>query len=95
MAYKRNSHLRETRIVNGYTALYNPSVTPDYSRTFEFTITQKYVKRPDLLAYDLYGDAHFWWLFPIYNPNALLDPINDFTLETSLLVPTRDFVAGI
>jgi hypothetical protein len=95
MAYKRTSHLRATNIVNGYTDIYVPPLVPKFNQTDKFTITQKYVNRPDLLAYDLYGDAHFWWLFVLYNKNSLVDPINDFTLGKIILVPRRDVVAGI
>jgi hypothetical protein len=95
MAYKRTSHLRATPITNGYTELYVPPLTPDFTRVEEFVISQKYVNRPDLLSYELYGDARFWWLFPIYNKNSIVDPIGDFTLGKRIVVPRRDFVAGI
>lgn len=93
--YKRTSHLRQTPIRNGYTELYVPPIVPDFSQAKEFTITQKYVQRPDLLAHELYGESDFWWVFPLYNKNLIVDPINDFTLNKTILVPTRDFVAGI
>lgn len=95
MAYKRTSHLRQTPINRGYTDLYVPPIQPDFNYTEEFEITQKYVKRPDLLAYELYGESDFWWVFPLYNKNLIVDPINDFTLGKIILVPTREFVAGI
>lgn len=95
MAYKKTSHLRRTAINNGYTEVYEPPLVPDFTRVDEFEITQQYVKRPDLLAYELYGDAKFWWLFTLYNKNQIVDPINDFTLGKIIVVPRRDFVAGI
>lgn len=94
-SYKRTSHLRKTPIVNGYAEIYVPPVVPDFTRSNEFLITQKYVRRPDLLAYDLYGESDFWWVFPLYNKNTIVNPINDFTLNKKILVPTRDFIAGI
>jgi len=93
--YKKTSHLRSTPVNNGYTDLYVPAVTPDFNKTDEFTITQKYVKRPDLLAYDLYGESKLWWLFVIYNKNDIVDPINDFTLDKTILVPKRNFISGM
>lgn len=95
MGYKRNSHLRATTITNGYTDLYTPPLVPDFSLSVKFLITQKYVNRPDLLSYDLYGDAGFWWVFTLYNKNLITDPINDFTLNKTILVPRREYVAGI
>jgi len=94
-SYKRTSHLRQTSIRNGYAALYEPPLVPDFTQTEEFTITQQYVNRPDMLAYELYGESDFWWVFPLYNKNLIVDPINDFTLNKVILVPTRSFVAGI
>lgn len=95
MAYKRTSHLRSTPIVNGYTDLFVPSVEPDFNNADEFEITQQYHQRPDLLAYDLYGESRFWWLFVVYNKNQIVNPINDFTRGLTIWVPRRDFVAGI
>lgn len=95
MAFKRTSHLRSTRTVGGYTDIYEPPLVPDFAKTTRFTITQKYVRRPDILAYELYGDSKFWWIFPLYNRNSIVDPINDFTLNKVLLVPDRDVVAGL
>lgn len=94
-SYKRTSHLRSTPIVNGYAEIYNPPIIPNFEQTEEFVITQKYDRRPDLLAYELYGEAKFWWLFVLYNKNAIVDPINDFTTGKRILVPLRSFVAGI
>jgi len=94
MAYKRTSHLSATPITNGYTEVYVPPITPDFTKTNEFTLTQKYDRRPDLLAYEMYGDAKFWWVFVLYNKNQLRDPINDFRTGLTLLIPTRNFIAG-
>lgn len=95
MAYKRTSHLRATTVTNGYTDIYVPPLVPDFSKTTVFEITQKYVNRPDILAYELYGDAKFWWIFPLYNKNSIVNPINDFTLGLRINIPSRDLVAGL
>ena len=50
-------------------------------------ITQTYHMRPDLLAYDLYGDATLWWVFYQRNPNALQAPPLDFTVGTTIYIP--------
>ena len=84
MVYKRNSHLRATPVANGYADIYIPPLVPDFSRTDSFVIIQKYVRRPDLLAYDLYGDAKFWWLFPIYNKNSIENPGGRTTFISSV-----------
>ena len=48
--------------------------------------------RPDLLAYDLYGDSRLWWVFAQRNPNTLKDPLYDFTTGTNIFIPTMDYL---
>lgn len=48
----------------------------------------KYRHRPDLLAFDLYGDVKFWWIFTVRNPNQIKDPIYDLTEGIQIYVPT-------
>lgn len=52
-----------------------------------WTITLTYDNRPDLLAYDLYQDSRLWWVFASRNPNALVDPLFDFAVGTSIYLP--------
>ena len=51
------------------------SAEPD---DFLYAIESQYTYRPDLLAYDLYGDAKLWWVFIQRNLDVLQDPILDF-----------------
>lgn len=55
------------------------------------TITPVYEYRPDLLAYDLYGNSKLWWVFSARNPN-LLGPDPYFNMKTGLgiYIPTQD-----
>jgi hypothetical protein len=53
------------------------------------TINKTYAYRPDLLAYDLYGDADLWWVFTARNPNVLRDPIFDFLPGVQIYVPPQ------
>lgn len=93
--YKSNSNLRSTPITNNFLDLYVPPLTVDFKKATEFTLTQGYDKRPDLLAHELYGDAKYWWVFVLYNRNTLLDPINDFVTGLTIHVPNKNFIAGI
>jgi len=54
---------------------------------FLYTIQAQYTYRPDLLAFDLYGDASLWWVFIQRNLDVLRDPIFDFTAGTKIYVP--------
>ena len=52
------------------------SAEPD---DFLYTIESQYMYRPDLLAFDLYGEAALWWVFTQRNMDVLEDPIFDIT----------------
>lgn len=54
-----------------------------------FTINGIYQLRPDLLAFDLYGDAALWWVFRARNPNVLDDPIFDFQAGVTIMIPKK------
>jgi hypothetical protein len=52
-----------------------------------YTIGAMYHHRPDLLAYDLYGDSNLWWVFVQRNMDVLQDPIFDFVPGTQIYIP--------
>jgi hypothetical protein len=52
-----------------------------------YTIEPQYAYRPDLLAFDLYGEAALWWVFIQRNLDVLQDPILDFTAGTQIYIP--------
>ena len=54
-----------------------------------YVIDNIYQYRPDLLAYDLYGDANLWWVFRVRNPNVIDDPIFDFRAGTTIMIPKK------
>ena len=60
------------------------SAEPD---DFLYTIESQYMYRPDLLAYDLYGEAGLWWVFMQRNMDVLEDPIFDFVPGKKIYIP--------
>lgn len=54
-----------------------------------YQIERAYQYRPDLLAYDLYGDASLWWVFQARNPNIITDPLGDFIAGVSIRIPKK------
>jgi len=62
---------------------YDPSDTP-------YRIDNIYEHRPDLLAFDLYGDTALWWVFSVRNPNVLQDPVYDFLPGATIFIPNKD-----
>ena len=58
-------------------------------------INETYNLRPDLLAYDLYGDANLWWVFAQRNPNQLQDPVGDFVTGTTIYLPQESTLKSV
>ena len=52
-----------------------------------FTLTKSYEHRPDLLAYDLYGDVGLWWVFSVRNSSKIKDPVFDMLAGTAIYIP--------
>ena len=60
---------------------------PKMPDDLQWTITQTYQYRPDLLSYDLYQTATLWWVFYQRNPNTLQAPPLDFKSGTIIFLP--------
>lgn len=54
-----------------------------------YKIEYIYNYRPDLLAFDLYKDSGLWWVFAARNPDIIQDPIFDFTINTTIYIPSK------
>ena len=61
---------------------------PTLASDVYWEITPGYDLRPDMLAFDLYGDSKLWWVFASRNPNRLKDPFFDFVTGTGIYLPT-------
>lgn len=57
-----------------------------------YQIDAIYKNRPDLLAFDLYGDVGLWWVFAIRNPNILQDPLFDFLPGAIIFIPKKETI---
>ena len=89
--YNSGSVYRSTTIIdNKYLDIYNSEIdfTKDYG-LYDYTIENKYNLRPDLLAFNLYGDSELWWVFAKFNQDQLSDPIIDFVSGLEIQVPER------
>lgn len=66
-------------------------VSRDFPRNVDdvyYTIPIVYEYRPDMAAYDLYGDSRLWWVFASRNPNALgPDPYFNFKAGLQIYIP--------
>jgi hypothetical protein len=60
---------------------------PSEADDINFEVTPQYEYRPDLLAYDLYGDSRLWWVFSVRNVNVIKDPIYDLYAGQNIYLP--------
>jgi len=63
---------------------------PKNTNDVDYKIDSIYNFRPDLLAYDLYGNAALWWVFASRNPNVLVDPLGDFYTGQIIKIPKKE-----
>jgi alpha-L-fucosidase len=85
--YTNTSPWFNTPLQDNYLGLFSirpVSAEPD---DFAYTIESQYEYRPDLLAFDLYGETQLWWVFMQRNLDVLQDPIFDFTAGTKIFIP--------
>jgi len=87
--YKNTSPWFNTSQNNLYLELLNIRPIPAEPDDFLYSIENQYKYRPDLLAYDLYGDSKLWWVFVQRNMNTMKDPIFDFVPGLSIYLPKK------
>lgn len=87
--YSNTSPYAQTSQLNGYLDVMSWRPVPAEKDDIFFTITGSYYHRPDLLAYDLYGNAALWWVFAARNPSVLKDPVFDFVPGVKIYLPKQ------
>lgn len=85
--YNISSAYATTSQNNLYLELLNIRPVPAEDDDLLYAIEGQYKNRPDLLAYDIYGDAKLWWVFVQRNMEVLKDPIYDFEIGTKIYIP--------
>jgi len=94
--YTSSSPYFDTPVINNqYLGVMVNRVIPKLVDDLSMTINETYNLRPDLLAFDLYGDASLWWVFAQRNPNALQDPLGDFTTGTTIYLPQQSTLKSV
>jgi hypothetical protein len=87
-SYTSTSPWHKTKTVKGqYLDVLTIRPVPAESDDVLYTIEVQYTHRPDLLAYDLYGDKNLWWVFAQRNMNVIKDPIYDIEAGTQIYLP--------
>ena len=85
--YNKSSPYYTTEITNGYLDVMASRDIPGQRDDILFTVTKNYEYRPDLLAYELYGDVNLWWVFAVRNKNIIKDPLFDFESGLKIYLP--------
>lgn len=84
-----------TSVRDFYLDLWNAREVPPSSNDELLVIQPKHDKRPDLLAYDIYGTPRLWWVFAMRNKDVLIDPVEDFVAGTTIYIPAMETVQGM
>jgi hypothetical protein len=87
--YAKTSAWSDTRQNNFYLDLLEIRPVPAEADDFRYVIENQYRHRPDLLAYDVYGNAKLWWVFVQRNMSVIKDPIYDFEPGTVIYLPKK------
>jgi hypothetical protein len=93
--YQRTSPYYNSSFTGEYLDVANLPVIPKLSNDVVIEINKTYQYRPDLLAFDLYGDPSLWWVFAIRNPNVIYDPVFDMRIGRKIAVPKKETLQGI
>lgn len=91
--YAKTSPWSDTRQTNFYLDLLEIRPVPAEADDFRYVIENQYRHRPDLLAYDVYGNAKLWWVFVQRNMSVIKDPIYDFEPGTVIYLPKKTNLA--
>lgn len=93
--YDRKSPYSKTEVYGKFLDIAAFPTVPKYADDVKFTINKTYQFRPDLLAFDLYGDSQLWYVFALRNPNILEDPIFDMQIGTVIFIPKKENLSAI
>jgi hypothetical protein len=85
--YNKASPYYLTTATNGYLNVLSFRNIPSLSNDILFEVTKNYEHRPDLLAFDLYGDVNLWWVFSVRNTTTLKDPVYDLVAGKQIYLP--------
>jgi hypothetical protein len=95
IAYNKTSPYANTNTFAFFLDVADIPAIPYDPSDVQYQIDAIYRGRPDLLAFDLYGDSSLWWVFSVRNPNVLQDPIFDFLPGAIIFIPKKDTITSI
>jgi hypothetical protein len=93
--YSKNSPYFQTKFHGKFLDIANIPSIPKSTDDVLFMVNKTYQYRPDLLAFDLYGDQGLWWVFAVRNPNTIQDPIFDMRIGNKIYLPKKDTLSSV
>ena len=87
--YSKFSPYYNTQENNLYLELLRIRPVPAEADDFQYIIQAQYRHRPDLLAYDIYGNTKLWWVIVQRNLDVIKDPIYDFEPGVVIYLPKQ------
>lgn len=90
--YSKLSPYVNTSMNRGYLDVLTFIDIPSETDDIQFSITSLYMHRPDLLAYDIYGDSQLWWVFAVRNKDVIKDPVYDFVPGQVIFLPKLETI---
>ena len=93
--YNKLSPYIKTPQTQGYLDIINFIDIPVQLDDIQYEITTVYMHRPDLFAFDIYGDAQLWWVFAVRNKEVLHDPIYDFVPGQVIYLPKLETIRNV
>lgn len=90
--YGKSSIYKNTKVKDFYLDLWSVIKIEPKEDDIRTIITPIHDKRPDLLAYELYGTPNLYWVFALRNKDILIDPVGDFTAGTIIMVPSVSYI---
>ncbi len=94
-SYSATSPYFSTQVVNDYLDIIEFRDIPNNASDEVYEILQQHQYRPDLLAYDFYGDSTLWWVFAVRNKDIIKDPIYDLYAGQKIRIPTLETLRGL
>jgi hypothetical protein len=87
--YSHNSPYKDTPVNNNFLDIYVPRNVPSLADDVLIEVPSQFENRPDLLAFEAYGDAGLWWVFAVRNPSVIKDPIYDLVSGVRIYIPQK------
>ena len=94
VTYQPSSPYYNTAQNSSYLGYWTPPAISRKVTDVLITLDARYLNRPDLLSYDLYGTPRLWWTFAMLNPDQIRDPIYDMVTGMSIYVASNTTIQG-